>query len=181
MGNMEKIRVMGIDPSLRNSGVAIVEYNAELPINDPESFKVCHCQVLTNPQKYTGTNAIMNMLDMLQDCAKEECYQKADDIIIESPAVIFNQAWSAGAIVPVAHIAGGAAVIFGLEKIKLFRPNEWNATKKKIVTHTNMLNFFGDADKWHYETRVKSERFMEHIFDAVSMAWWWIKKNYGEE
>jgi hypothetical protein len=41
--------------------------------------------------------------------------------------------------------------------------------------------FLGDPDKWHYEKRIKSEKYMEHALDAASMALWWIKSNYLED
>lgn len=178
---MEKIRILGVDPSLRNTGLAIVTYNTELPSSDPAAFTVSHCQVLVNPAKYTGTEAILNMLDMIQNEALKECYRNVDNVLVESPPVMFNKNWSGGAIASIAHISGGAVAFFGLDKAHLFRPNEWNKTRKKEVTHNQTIGFLGDADKWHYEQRVKSEKYMEHALDAASMALWYIKSNYLED
>ena len=178
---MEKISILGVDPSLRNTGMAVVSYNTEMPIDDPKAFKVEYCQVLVNPAKHTGTDAILNMLDMIQAEGKKECYEKTDNVIVESPPAMFNKTWSGGAVAAIAHISGGAVVALGLEKAYLFRPNEWNKTRKKVVTHANTVDFLGDPDLWHYEKRVKSDKYMEHILDAVSMALWWIKTNYTQE
>lgn len=178
---MEKVRILGIDPSLRNTGLAVVTYNSDLPITDPKAFSASHCHVAVNPAKYTGTDAILNMLDMLSDLSKLPCYQEVDDVIIESPAIMFNKTWSGGAISSIAHISGGAVPLFGIEKAHLFRPNEWNKTRKKEVTHNQTISVLGATDSWHYEKRVKSEKFMEHILDAASMALFWIKSNYLEE
>lgn len=178
---MEKVRVLGVDPSLRNTGLAIVTYNTELPVSDVKAFTVEHCQVLVNPQKYTGTDAILNMLDMLCECANEKAYQDVDDVIIESPAIMFNKTWSGGTISSIAHISGGAVALFGIEKAHLFRPNEWNKTRKKEITHNQTVGILGDYNLWHYEKRLKSEKYLEHVMDAASMALWWIKSNYLEE
>jgi hypothetical protein len=178
---MEEVRVLGVDPSLRNTGLAIVCYNTELPPSDPKAFKTCHCQVLVNPAKFTGTDAIMNMLDMLHSESKKSCYQQVDAVLVESPPLMFNKTWSGGAISSIAHISGGAVALLGIEKAHLFRPNEWNKTRKKEVTHTQSAAYLGESDTWHYEKMIKSDKFLEHILDAASMALWWIKSNYLEE
>lgn len=178
---MEVVKILGVDPSLRNTGLAVVSYNSEVPLTDPKAFKVEHCQVLVNPQKYTGTEAILNMLDMLRQCSQMPCYSNVDNVIVESPAVMFNKTWSGGTISSIAHVSGGAVALLGIDKAYLFRPNEWNKTRKKEVTHNQTINILGNPDSWGYEKRVKSEKYMEHILDAVSMALFWIKSNYLEE
>ena len=178
---MEKVKILGVDPSLRNTGLAIVTYNTELPPSDPKAFETTHCQVLVNPAKYTGTEAILNMLDMIYDESQKECYREVETVLVESPPVMFNKTWSAGTVSSIAHVAGGAVAILGIHKAHLFRPNEWNKTRKKEITHNQTIAFLGSADDWHYEKRVKSEKFMEHVLDAASMALWWIKSNYLEE
>jgi hypothetical protein len=178
---MEKVSILGIDPSLRNTGLAIVSYNSEIPLGDPKSLTVDHCQVLVNPVKYKGTDAILNMLDMLYDCSFKMEYDDVDNVIVESPAIMFNKNWSGGTISSIAHISGGAAALFGIHKARLFRPNEWNKTRKKEVTHAQTINLLGDPATWGYEKKPKSEKLMEHILDAASMALFWIKSNYLEE
>lgn len=178
---MEKVKILAVDPSLRNTGLCVVSYNTDLPLSHPEAFKVEHCQVLVNPQKYTGTEAILNMLDMIQDESLKDCYQHVDTVIVESPPIMFNKNWSGGTVASIAHISGGAVAFFGLSKAHLFRPNEWNKSRKKEVTHTQTQAILGNADNWHYEKRVKSEKFMEHILDAASMGLWWIKSNYIDD
>ena len=178
---MEKVKILGIDPSLRNTGIAIVTYNTELPTSHPEAFSVSHAQVIVNPQKYTGTEAILNMIDMLSKEAAKECYKEVNTTLVESPPIMFNKNWSGGTIASIAHISGAAVTLFGLEKGYLFKPNEWNRSRKKEVTHDQTISFLGNPDNWGYEKRVKSEKFMEHILDATSMALCWIKSNYIEE
>lgn len=178
---METVKILAIDPSLRNTGLSIVSYHSELPSSDPAAFSVEHCQVVVNPAKFKGTDAILKMLDMLDECAQQSCYQEVDRVIIESPAIMFNKSWSGGAISSIAHISGGCVAIFGIHKALLYRPNEWNKTRKKEVTHNNTIAFLGNPDTWGYEKRIKSEKFMEHVLDAASMALWYIRSNYLED
>lgn len=178
---MNKVKILGVDPSLRNTGLAIVTYNTELAPNNPEAFSVSHCQVLVNPQKYTGVDAILNMLDMINEEAQKECYKEVETVLVESPPIMFNKTWSGGTMSSIAHVSGGAVALLGIEKAHLFRPNEWNKTRKKEVTHNQTISFLGEYEKWHFERMVKSEKFMEHILDAASMALWWIKSNYIED
>ncbi len=178
---MEVVKILGVDPSLRNTGLAIVHYNTELPLSDPKAFKVTDCQVLVNPQKYTGTDAILNMLDMIHTESKKPCYQEVDNVIVESPAIMFNKKISSSVVAALGHISGGAVALLGIEKAHLFRPNEWNKSRKKEITHNQTIAFLGNSDDWHYAKRVKSEKFMEHILDATSMGLWWLRSNYVEE
>lgn len=178
---MEKVRILGVDPSLRNTGMGIVTFNSELPVTDPKAFEVSHCQVLVNPQKYTGTEAILNMLDMIHEESKKECYQEVDNVIVESPAIMFNKKISSSVVASIAHISGGAVALLGIEKAHLFRPNEWNKTRKKEVTHAHTITLLGDTESWHYEKCIKSEKYMEHVLDAISMCLFWIRANYLED
>lgn len=173
----EVVRVLGIDPSLRNTGVSIVSYNSESGFFNKPS----HCQVLVNPPKYKGTEAILNMLDMIEEMSKQDCYKNVDAVIVESPPAIFNSKFPTSTLATLGHISGGAVALLGLSKSYLFKPTEWNKSRKKDVTHTRTIAELGNSDEWHYEVRVKSEKYMEHILDATSMALWWIKENYVDE
>lgn len=178
---MEIVKVLGVDPSLRNTGLAVVSYNTEISPEDPKAFSVEHCQTLVNPQKYKGSDAILNMLDMMHEEAQKEFYRNVDNVIVESPPVMFNKAWSAGTISSIAHVAGGAVAVFGIEKAHIFKPNEWNKNRKKDVTHNRTVCFLGASDTWHYEKCPKNDKYLEHILDAVSIALWWVRANYVEE
>lgn len=177
---MEKVKVLGVDPSLRNTGLAVVEYNSD-PKKDEKAFKVTHAQVLINPLKYKGKDAILSMLDMIHEESKKECYQDVHRILVESPPIMFNQAWAQSTISSIAHISGGAVALLGIEKALLFRPNEWMRTRKKDVVHSQAFIYLGHPDTWHYEKPIKAEKYMEHSNDAASMALWWIRSNYQEE
>lgn len=173
----EKIRILGVDPSLRNTGLAIITYNTE-----KEKFDIpSNCQVLVNPQKYKGKDAIMSMLDLIQTASRQSVYRDVDNVIIESPAIMFNQSWAGGTISSLAHISGGAAALLGLEKTYLFKPSEWNRGKKKEFTHNRTSAIFGDPESWHYKENIKSPKYLEHILDAASMALWFIEQTYIDE
>ena len=178
---MELVKILGVDPSLRNTGLSIVTYNSDMCPSDRAAYQTKHCQVLVNPQKYKGTEAILNMLEMIYEEAQKECYQDVHGVVIESPPIMFNKAWSGGTVSSIAHVSGGCVVAFGIERSNLFRPNEWNKSRKKDLTHKHTVDLLGEPDTWHYEKRVKSEKYMEHILDATSMALWWIKSNYLDE
>ena len=175
--NDRYVRILGVDPSLRNTGLAMVTYDKELPVTDAKAFVVSGAQVLSNPQKFTGTDAILNMLDMLSEEGKKAIYVQAHEVIIESPPIMFSQTFSGGTVSSIAHVAGGCVLAFNIAKAHLFRPTEWNKGRKKDSTHAQTVTFLGDPATWGYEKKVKSEKHMEHILDAVSMALWWIKSN----
>lgn len=175
---METVNIVGVDPSLRATGLAILTYNTEKKV----IYEPHDCQVLVNPQKYTGKDAILNMLEMMQKAFQEnENYQKADAYIIESPAVIFNKAWSSSTISLISHVSGGAAVVFGIEKVHLFRPNEWNKNRRKEVTHNHTIAQLGDPENWDFYHTLKSDKYIEHILDAASMGLFWLRTQYWEE
>lgn len=178
---MEIVKILGVDPSLRNTGLSVVSYNTQMAVNDPKAFKVEHCQVLVNPPKYTGTEAILNMIDMLNAASKMPCYQEVDHVLVESPAAMYNPKFPTSIIAALGHISGAAVALLGIEKGYLFRPSEWNKTRKKDVTYNLTTAFLGEHCTWHFEKKVKSEKLLEHIMDATSMALWWIKQNYIEE
>lgn len=176
---MSVIKILGIDPSLRNTGLAVVSYDTSMDINDPEAFSVDHCQVVCTPQKYKKKDAILCMIYLLKLEAAKKCYQDFESVLIELPAVLFNQQWSASTIGSIAPIAGAAVAYFGVEKTYLFKPTEWNRGCKKSVTHAMAQDFLGDCTKWNFEKEIKSricpEKYYEHIIDAASLALWWIK------
>lgn len=172
---MEKVKILGVDPSLRNTGLAIVSYNTET-----KKYSVSNCQVLVNPQKFKGKDAIFSMLDMIKTESEKTCYKEVNKILVESPSVMFNAAWAQNTISSIAHISGGALAIFGLENTLLFRPSEWNRAKKKEVTHNICQATLGNPEDWHFEKNIKNDKFLEHILDAASMALWYIKENYVE-
>lgn len=176
----QKMKVLGIDPSLRNTGLAVVTYDKSLDITDPKAFQVTGCQVVCNPKEHKGTNAILSMLDMLADESMKEVYESVNDVIIESPPTIFSKTFSVASLSSIAHITGGCIMAFHIGKAHIFRPTEWNRSRQKDVTHAQTVSILGDPSTWTYEKKTKNAKYMEHILDAASMALFWIRSNQFE-
>lgn len=180
---MEIVKVLAIDPSLRSTGMAVINYNTEKDPGDPSAFKVTDCQVVVNPMKYKKKDAIINMIDMLNFEASKPCYNNMDAVLIEGPPAIFRQnaSWAAGIVACIAHISGACVALFGIEKAYLFNPLDWNRRKSKEVTHANTQMFLGSCDTWKFEKNVRSPKYYEHVLDAASMGLWFIRQNYISE
>jgi hypothetical protein len=41
---MEKVKILAVDPSLRNTGLAVVTYNTEISPEKAEAFEVSNCR-----------------------------------------------------------------------------------------------------------------------------------------
>lgn len=171
----ETIRVLGIDPSLRKTGFAVVVFNTET-----ETFSVEACGVAINPQKYTGLAAIDNMLGTIQEIKEDGTFGDYTDCIIECPPAIFNPKFPASSLLPIAHISGGCAIIFDLKKIEMVYPVQWNKRRKKDHSHNETVKILGEPHTWKFFCDVKDPH-MEHVLDAASMALWYIKQKYLEE
>lgn len=170
---MEKVQIIGVDPSLRFTGIAKVTYNTETKKFDKPSC----CQVIQNRTQLKGTDAILHMLHEIEDLCKEDCYQEFDKAIIESPVMPFNAKFQASSMISVAHITGGAISLFGSKNVKLYRPSEWNRSKKKEVTHRNVQEFLGHHSTWDWRVPARRKDHIEHVLDAVSMAYYYIQTN----
>lgn len=177
---MEIVRVLAIDPSLRNTGLAVINFNTEKDPGDPSAYKVTDCQVVVNPMKYKKKDAIINMIHMLNFESCKPCYNNMDAVLIEGPPAFFKQnaSWAAGTIASIAHISGACVALFDIEKAFIFNPVEWNRRKSKEVTHANTQMFLGSCDHWKFEKNIKSPKLYEHVLDAASMGLWFIRQNY---
>src|SRR4051812_22026436 len=109
---MEIIRILGIDPSLRNTGFAILEFNTET-----RHIVTSKCGVLKSANaKFKGLDAVKEMLRQIADLASKEGFNSVDDIVVEFPMYFFNASFANAPLLSVAGIAGGAAIIFGIDK-----------------------------------------------------------------
>lgn len=181
--NMEIVKVLGIDPSLRWTGLSIVEFNTET-----NEFKVNNCQLITCPvKKFKGLDAINHMIEQLAIAQWQSEFLDCNHVVVESPVMPFNAKFQGGSMISVAHIAGACAAYFGQnknsEKIKLHlvRPGTWNHCKQKEITHKNTQDILGPWEEWGFKKVIKSIAQIEHILDAASMALWYIQKNYLED
>lgn len=172
---MEIVEIIGVDPSLRFTGIGKVVYNT-----DTKKIKVEGCQVIQNKTTLKGTEAISGMLNRIENIASEPIYLEADHVIVESPIMPFNAKFQASSMISVAHIAGGAASMFGLDRVKLFRPTEWNKARKKEKTHFVTQQVLGTWETWSWVLAAKRKDHIEHVLDAVSMALWYLQENYLE-
>ncbi len=178
---MEKVKILGVDPSLRNTGLARVTYNTEISPHDPTAFKIDHCQVLITPQKFKGTDAIIKMVEMIEEESQKSCYEECEIIIVESPAKMFNKNFSSAVVAALGHISGASLALFGVKKSHLLQPSQWNRGHNKEKTHNETIAFLGKPESWGYEKILHNDKYQEHILDAASMALWWIKNNFIEE
>ncbi len=173
---MEIVEVIGIDPSLRYTGIAKVTYNSE-----KNSFKVSDCQVIQNKTTLKSTEAIKHMLESIEDLASAPEFCAASDVVVESPVMPFVQKFQGSSMIMVAHIAGGAASLFGLDRVKLYQPAQWNRRKKKEETHKNTQEILGNWNTWGFRVVPKNKAHVEHVLDAASMALYHIQQQYIEE
>ncbi len=172
---MEIIEIVGIDPSLRFTGVGKVTYNTET-----QKINVSGCQVIQNKTTLKGTAAIAEMLERIEHVASQHEYLEAKEVIVESPVMPFNAKFQGSSMISVAHIAGGAAALFGIDRVKMYRPTEWNRAKKKEKTHFLTQEALGSWETWNWSVVAKRKDHIEHVLDAVSMALWHLQEHYLE-
>lgn len=169
----EIIEIIGIDPSVRFTGIGKVTYNTET-----KKIFVSNCQVLVNKTTLKGVPAMMNMLEMLEFAASEPQYAEAPHVVVESPVMPFYAKFQGSSMIMVAHIAGGATALFGIDRTTMYRPSEWNKTKKKEKTHSITQELLGSWDTWNWSKVAKRKDQVEHVLDAVSMALYHLQKVY---
>jgi hypothetical protein len=162
-------RIVGIDPGLRFTGIAQLLYDTQ-----SKEVKIEKCDLLKNPPKYKGLEGIVHMMELLLGAKSH--FSEGEKYIIESPTAIFHAAFASGSLMSVCHVSGAAAIIFGLDKIRLTRPNEWNYGKKKEKTHLLTQDILGSYLNWPCLKKIKAEVQYEHILDAASMALWYARK-----
>lgn len=174
---MKEIRIMGIDPSLRNTGYCQLIYDRE-----SNEMDLKHIGILKNPisDKNKGTNAIKSMIGMMKELFEEDWTKECMSVVIESPLKAFWAGYQTGSLIGVAHISGAAAAYAGLERATLVYPAEWNKAKKKEKTQMEIQDIFGACETWEFETKVK-ESLYEHIIDAVGMSYWFLNSFYLNE
>lgn len=169
------VKILGIDPSLRRTGFAVLNYNMET-----ETIKVQSCGVLrTYAETVKGLDAVQEMLKRVKELASMEEFSSVDDVCIEFPANLFHAAFANAALLPVAGIAGGTAACFDLEKVRLVKPQDWNKRRKKEVTHLELQSLLGPIEKWKF-LEVPPKSCFEHILDAAGAALWLLKGKYLE-
>lgn len=168
------LKIMGIDPSLRNTGFGIVNYC-------PETRKVwvTHGGIIRTPEKFKGQEALMWMIQAIKQLRDIEAYTTCDHYVIETPASVFQQMKvNSAAVIVVANIAGAATAIFsndGMTNTSMPYPQQWNKSKAKSSTREQIESLVGPFEEWDFEIPPKREKEFEHIVDAVGMAYWHLE------
>jgi hypothetical protein len=173
---MEVVRIAGIDPGLRFTGYAMINYDTET-----NQIITSNCGLVKTPVAFKGLDAVFYMMKELQDLNIRLEFNKCDHVIVEIPAAIYGAKFSAGALLPVSSIAGSCCTIFDIEKVTPVYPGVWNKRRKKEVTQKQTESILGEIDSWNYDYKPKAKSQMEHIVDAVSLALWYMQLNYIEE
>jgi Holliday junction resolvasome RuvABC endonuclease subunit len=169
----EIVEVIGVDPSVRFTGIAKVIYNTET-----QKFKVKDCQVLLSKTTLKGTEKLKDMLIKVEESALQSEYDNARHVIVESPVFPFYAKFQPSSMIRVAHIAGGAASIFGIDRVTFYTPSQWNHCKKKEDTHAIIQKILGPWEEWGWKVVCKRADQVEHVLDAASMALYHIQQIY---
>lgn len=173
---MEIIKIAGIDPGLRFTGFGIINYDTE-----KQEIWVSNCGVCKVSQSIKGIDAILEMQSKVEEISERECFIDCDHILIEIPAAIYSKTFSSGALIPMAVVAGGILTMFKKEKIVPIYPVIWNQGRGKKKVLKNTEEHLGSHEEWLYDDVPRGKGQYEHIVDAISMAFWYLKLNYFEE
>jgi len=173
---MEVVRIAGIDPGLRFTGYGVVNYNGET-----NEIWVSNCGVAKTPPKIKGIDAILDMQDRVSEILNRDCFIESDHCVVEIPAAIYSKTFSAGALIPVAAVAGGILMMVERDRVIPVYPTVWNESKKKEKTRKITEEMVGNYENWLYDDMPKAKGQFEHIIDAVSMALWYMRLNYLEQ
>lgn len=168
-------RVMGIDPSLRNLGYAIVNYDSE-----KGKKWVTNCGLIKTPTRYKGQEALLWMIQAVKQLKELEQFESCDQYVIETPPALFMAGISRGSVMPVANIAGACAAVFsddGMGNVSLPYPAEWNKAKSKGKTRDILEQELGMFETWDFDNVPNSPTQFEHIIDAAGMALWYIENH----
>jgi len=187
---MSIIRIGAIDPSLRASGFGIIEYDYEA-----ETLEVKHCGVLKTPQKFKKVSALLYMIEGMSSLSKRDEWIACNNVVVEFPAAIYAapvtndmsesqitrsklRSFSAGAIPPVAGVAGACIACFQKDdRVIPVYPAVWNRSRKKEVTRNILIEYLGNPDEWQWDFPCCASAH-EHVFDALGMAFWMLEEHY---
>jgi hypothetical protein len=170
---MELIKILGIDPSLRNTGWSIIQFNSQTL----ETEILLSGVAQTYREKDRGILGVKAMISKMQSISEDKIFQDVADVVIEMPMIIFNARFAQGSIPPVAAIAGGCCAIFGAERSNLVLPTEWNKGSKKEKTQVAIQERFGDVENWKFLGKCGKTGY-EHVLDATGIALWFLKVKY---
>jgi len=88
------------------------------------------------------------------------------------------RAFSAGAIPPVAGIAGACILAFqDRDRVVPVYPSKWNRGRKKDDTKNIIMEYLGCPDDWQWDFKFPANHH-EHVFDALGMSFWLLEEYY---
>lgn len=169
---MSTLKILGIDPGMRNLGYGVICFNEE-----NNEITIERCGILKVPMKFKGNDALLYMKNEVETLFNIELFSDINKCVVEVPRASFGaiQAW---ALIPVGVVAGFCMSHFETEDIVLCSPSEWNKAKKKEKTHALLQKELGDKSTWKYHIEPKNEKHKEHILDAIGIAYWHLKQEY---
>lgn len=175
---MEIVRIAGIDPGLRFCGYGIINYNTET-----NEIFTSNCGLLKNKcsRDLKGLDAIMHMKSLIQNLKDDYSFSDCDSVVVEVPAAIYSKNFSSGSLIPVGVIAGILMGTLQDSNVIPVYPSVWNSSKKKDVTRREVESVLGPYNEWNYDVVPTAKPQFEHIIDAISMAFWYLKSFYMDE
>lgn len=170
---MSVIKILGVDPGVRNLGFGVINYNDEN--ND---ISISNCGVLKTPVKFKGNDAILYMKNELKELFATNVFDDVDKVVIEIPRSSFGGKFQSWALIPIGVVGGLVMGFFEVDKLILCTPSEWNRCKKKEKTHAELEGKYGSPDDWHFIYEPTNKVHREHILDAVGIASWHLNSEY---
>ena len=169
---MAKLKILGVDPGVRNLGFGVLEYDDE-----SEQIVVKDCGVLKVPVKFKGNEALLYMKNELAELFGTGLFKDVNKLSVEVPRASFGsiQAW---ALIPIGVVAGFVMSYFEVDDIAVCSPSEWNKAKKKDKTHDLLQKELGDISQWGFYYEPKNAKHKEHVLDAIGIALWHLKQEY---
>lgn len=176
------VKILGVDPGLRTTGYARINYDQETNEVWLDQVGVLRCH-----PSFKGLQAVSEMIKNSQQFSNQIFKEDPDFFdfcVIEFPAAIYNPNFSSGAMMPMAGVSGALYCSLTQEhpskEFILVHPSTWNSRKKKAKTSQIIQEIFGEVGTWEFREPLKATTLYEHVIDAASMAYWYLDKHFIE-
>ncbi|MCZ2418690.1 MAG: hypothetical protein LC123_02445 [Burkholderiales bacterium] len=175
--------VLGFDPDLHNSGIAVVR-------REGDSYRVVALAVAKVPRTITHDAAVLAMVDALPRVAP-------DYVVVEGQEAYRGRSGARAKpedLIRLAHVAGAALRLYGnhldLTHKEIVLPKVWKKQTKKEWKHARICTALGWASEpragWALPTGPEPERLEEefniygkqwsHVLDAIGLAIWKLEQ-----
>ena len=124
---------------------------------------------------------MLYMIEELRKISKQDCFEDCERVVVEFPAAFYNPKFSSGNLTPVAAISGACMAMFQdatLKKVLPVYPSSWNGGKRKDAIAKVVQELIGTPDEWDFDQKPKRESDLEHVIDAIGMAYWLAELEY---